>query len=192
MICIHYNTLFTTSNGPTIRRITLQLKEGDRLISGSHDGSVMLWNTNQGKCMYTSSNTHTDWVTCSAASSQNASSFVTGSNDNLVILWKLETSRILPISKFLCCEIYNISIWALDAFHNSHQYNFYDFKTPQSSCCTQQCFTLLFCENYNFTLTLTVLNPPLDAERSFMFGLWLAARIFKSLGLYLRMYQIPN
>ena len=76
-----------------------QLKEGEKLISGSHDGSVKLWRPKQGKCLFTASNVHQDWVTCSAVANQSSQFFVTGSNDNLVVLWKVETSRIFPISK---------------------------------------------------------------------------------------------
>ncbi|KAL5255924.1 hypothetical protein ACHWQZ_G011221 [Mnemiopsis leidyi] len=78
----------------------LTLKEGEKLISGSHDGSVKLWNKH-GKCLFTASNAHRDWVTCSSTADSSSQFFVTGSNDNLVVLWKLETSRIFPINKLL-------------------------------------------------------------------------------------------
>ena len=72
--------------------------ETANLISGSHDGSVKLWRVNDGKCLFTATNCHTDWVTSSAACTSN-SQFVTGSNDNTVILWELKPNAINKTSK---------------------------------------------------------------------------------------------
>ena len=76
------------------------MNNGEVLISGSHDGTVKLWKAKQGRCVYTMSHAHTDWITCSSAASNTAVKFATGSNDNIVVLWKLDGSRIFPIRKF--------------------------------------------------------------------------------------------
>jgi len=91
-----------------------QLKDGHRLISGSHDGSVKLWDSTVGGCLFTSDNAHTDWVTCSAKAGDMDTKFVTGSNDNLVILWKLDNKKIFVISKFSFVSIPLLSTFSVE------------------------------------------------------------------------------
>jgi len=66
-----------------------------KILSGSRDKTIKLWNV-VGKCIYTlSEDGHTDWVSCVRCSPAEDSDIVVSAGwDKLVKVWNLKTSRL--------------------------------------------------------------------------------------------------
>ena len=79
---------------------------GDKLVSGGQDNAVMLWNCKTGKCLYTADSSHSDWVTCGSRDPHLDKIFVTGSRDNTVILWRIESSVLYTQCKLILSFYY--------------------------------------------------------------------------------------
>lgn len=70
--------------------------KNDNLISGSMDGSIMLWDTNSGKIIRTFMN-HSQAVRQLLLLKENE--FASASEDKSVIIWDLRNSNIIKILK---------------------------------------------------------------------------------------------
>ncbi|KAE9385618.1 hypothetical protein BT96DRAFT_791075, partial [Gymnopus androsaceus JB14] len=66
--------------------------DGKRIVSGSDDKSVRIWNAETGRQEGDPLEGHTDWVT-SVAFSPDGKRIVSGSDDNSVRIWNAETGR---------------------------------------------------------------------------------------------------
>jgi WD40 repeat protein len=67
-------------------------QDGSRVVSGSDDDTVRIWNTTTGE-VQAELKGHTDWVT-SVAFSQDGSRVVSGSRDNTVRIWNTTTGEV--------------------------------------------------------------------------------------------------
>ena len=67
--------------------------DGRRLVSGSHDRTLKLWNLESGHCLYTLQG-HADWVLACAVT-PDGRRLVSGSNDRTLKVWDLESGDCL-------------------------------------------------------------------------------------------------
>ena len=67
---------------------------GDRLISSSFDGTVRIWNTETGECVFTLDE-HRDRVNKIAVSPKNENIFTTAGNDGVVHFWKMNSGQLI-------------------------------------------------------------------------------------------------
>ena len=63
--------------------------DGRKLVSGSHDHTIKLWNIDSGKCLHTLYE-HTGWV-LSVCFSPNGKILASGSYDNTIKLWNVDS-----------------------------------------------------------------------------------------------------
>ena len=67
---------------------------GDRLISSSFDGTVRIWNTKTGECVFTLDE-HRDRVNKISVSPKDENIFTTAGNDGVVHFWKMTSGQLI-------------------------------------------------------------------------------------------------
>jgi len=80
---------------------------GTRLISGSKDKTVKIWNVDTGKCIKTLEG-HTDWVRCVCVVGGEEDLFVSGSEDYTLKVWNIEGKCLKTLKGHfdsVCCVI---------------------------------------------------------------------------------------
>jgi len=73
--------------------------DGSRIVSGSEDNTIRLWDAETGDPIGNPLEGHSDYVT-SVAFSPDGSRIVSGSDDNTIRLWDAEVSDIFPTSNW--------------------------------------------------------------------------------------------
>jgi WD40 repeat protein len=85
---------FTGHSGPVCAVVFSP--DGEKIISGSVDHTVRLWNASTGQPIQSPFEGHTSWVT-SVAFSPDGNRIVSGSRDNTLRLWDISTGRIIGL-----------------------------------------------------------------------------------------------
>ena len=73
------------------------IPDGLRLVSGSKDDYLKVWDISTGECLHTLEG-HSSWISCVAAASV-SNVIISGSNDKTVKIWKLESTRSPPTDR---------------------------------------------------------------------------------------------
>lgn len=73
------------------------IPEGPRVVSGSKDDYLKVWDISTGECLHTLEG-HSSWVSCVAMASAN-DVIISGSNDKNIKVWKLDSRRSPPTDR---------------------------------------------------------------------------------------------
>ena len=77
-----------------VTKLEDQAPNGMRIVTGSHDRTVRIWDAYTGECVLGPLSEHQDWVT-SVAYSADGRRVVSRSADKLILIWDAETGKIL-------------------------------------------------------------------------------------------------
>ena len=72
------------------------ITNGPKLVSGSKDDYLKVWDMNTGECLHTLEG-HSSWVSCVTTSGNDI--IISGSNDKNIKVWRLESSRSPPTDR---------------------------------------------------------------------------------------------
>jgi WD40 repeat protein len=72
------------------------LPDGLRLVSGSKDDNLKVWNISTGECLHTLEG-HSSWVSCAVVPSTDI--VISGSNDKNIKIWKLGSTKSSPTDR---------------------------------------------------------------------------------------------
>ena len=81
--------------------------DGKKLVSGSFDETVMLWDVASGQSLFTMKG-HETWVEC-IDFSRNGKLLASGSTDSTVRIWDAETGKCLHVCKGKDLDIIRLS-----------------------------------------------------------------------------------
>ena len=80
-------------------------QDGKRIVSGSSDNTIRVWNADTGEVISAPFEGHTDWVT-SVAFSQDGKRIVSGSKDKTIRVWDADTGDVIsaPFTRQATCQ----------------------------------------------------------------------------------------
>ncbi|KAL0489220.1 hypothetical protein AKO1_013749 [Acrasis kona] len=158
--------LIRSLTGHTLDVNTIQFLPNGRLVSGSNDATIRVWNVDSGECCITMLG-HNDWVR--SLDILNERTIISGGDDGTIRTWDIETGKQIRIYGRDMGWIYDISVMDDDYFISGSK----DGKLRVWSAARGECIKVLSGHRRDVTTVLVLEDKIISGSEDGTMRFWL-------------------